>query len=357
MENVDNKPNSKNYCLLLFEILACIFITFIHVRFPGEVGQYVVFIGRFGVPLFFMVSGYFMLNGVTTKEELRNKIKKRIIRISLLLLFSSVLYFIINISCNASDPIGYLSSTFSLNNLYCFLLFNQSFLITPNWFLLAMIYVYFLVLIFPNLFLKSNIFLIITSSLSVIGTLMFVLLRNVDVYFAGLRIGDAVMFRNWLFNALPVISIGIILSKLKEKLNRLSNKFIIVSLCVTLILMVGELDLYRRLLGIYVELGFFTIILVSFIIALSIKYPNLLANVWFMNIRCKWTPFVYVLHSAFISLVGSMLYYAPNNVFIEILRPILVISITIPVAIGIGYLLLFIKEKRNSNRELNEKPE
>ena len=51
--------NPYNYCMDFLKGLACIFVVFIHVKFPGIFGQAVQAVARFAVPFFFMVSGYF----------------------------------------------------------------------------------------------------------------------------------------------------------------------------------------------------------------------------------------------------------------------------------------------------------
>ena len=48
-----------NYCMDFLKGIACIFVVFIHVKFPGNFGQSVQAIARFAVPFFFMVSGYY----------------------------------------------------------------------------------------------------------------------------------------------------------------------------------------------------------------------------------------------------------------------------------------------------------
>ena len=57
MTQTAKKP--YNYCMDFLKGLACIFVVFIHVKFPGDFGQAVQAIARFAVPFFFMVSGYY----------------------------------------------------------------------------------------------------------------------------------------------------------------------------------------------------------------------------------------------------------------------------------------------------------
>ena len=84
-ETTTIKP-TRNYCLAFFEAIACILIVFIHARFPGTFGRIVESLGRFGVPLFFAVSGFFLIKESSTVEEVRAKLKKRIIKILIIYL-------------------------------------------------------------------------------------------------------------------------------------------------------------------------------------------------------------------------------------------------------------------------------
>ncbi len=355
MENVERFRSQRNYSLLLFEIIACILIVFIHVRFPGEVGQYIVFSARFGVPLFFVVGGYFMIGENTTKEELRNKLKVRLKRLTFLLVLSAVLYFVLGITTNCMYIKEYLANTFTLNNLYYFLLFNRSFFTTPSWYLLATIVAYLIIYLFPNMFIKHKWFLICISCILLVTIVLHILIFRYNVIIFGVTSSDSMTMRNWLFNALPFISFGILLSRLKHLFNKLNNKFVIISLFISFLLMIGELDLYRRLLGAYLEFGIFTITFVTLAIIFSERYPNMLSKSKFMNIKGKWTPFVYIFHSAFITAVGYMLCWAPDNLLVSIIRPILVILLTVPFSIGFSYLLLYIKEKRERKKQIDEK--
>lgn len=49
---------SHEYSIDLFKAIACIFIIFIHCKLPGTAGGVMEALARFGVPLFFAVSGF-----------------------------------------------------------------------------------------------------------------------------------------------------------------------------------------------------------------------------------------------------------------------------------------------------------
>ena len=77
--------------------VACIFVILIHCTFPGITGEVLRAIARFAVPLFFAVTGYFLLDshGNVTKERILRKLK-RIIRITVL---ADIFYVLFRFVC------------------------------------------------------------------------------------------------------------------------------------------------------------------------------------------------------------------------------------------------------------------
>lgn len=78
----------KNISLYTLEGIACMFVIFIHCKFPEPVGDLVDTIARFAVPIFFIVSGFF--NYSASKE----KLKTRVFKLLRIFIFSSIIYII-----------------------------------------------------------------------------------------------------------------------------------------------------------------------------------------------------------------------------------------------------------------------
>lgn len=66
--------------------ISCIFVIFLHCRFPGMVGDIIIYACRFPVPIFFMISGYYCY----AKESTR--IKRRAFGILKMLLLTELFY-------------------------------------------------------------------------------------------------------------------------------------------------------------------------------------------------------------------------------------------------------------------------
>lgn len=76
----------KNWGLNFVKLAAACFVVFIHINFPGKFGEAMDCLGRFAVPLFFAVSGYY-----SYRIDSR-KIRKRISRLMLLLVSATAIY-------------------------------------------------------------------------------------------------------------------------------------------------------------------------------------------------------------------------------------------------------------------------
>ena len=355
--NIETPKKSKNYCLFLFEIAASIFITFIHIRFPSPYGEFIVYLARFGVPLFFMISGFYLVpDGTTNPIELRNRIKKKLIRIVILLGISSTIYFLYGFFSSITDLSSFFINRWNLFNFINFILFNSPFLNVPHWFLLALIYVYLIILCFPKLFLGKDIWLILISLILFITITLHILSYRVDASIFGCQLPDGIHFRNWFFNALPFISLGVLLKRKIKYLESLNLGLVIALLVFSMVAQVGELYLYNSVLHMNIEFGVFTIPLCSLILVLSVKTPMpSLGKYKILATKGNWTTFVYILHPLFISVVSSICSVTTFDQYALCahLKPILVVIITIPIAILFNYLFNLIY---NSKTNHSDKP-
>lgn len=343
--------NHRNYCLLFFEIVACIFIIFIHISFPGKIGYLLSWFARFGVPLFFVVAGYYMIRPNTDKASLRRKMKKRIIHVSILLLFSALLYFTISIFLNRNDLSSFFIKTFSIRNLLYFILLNRPFFSAHNWFLLAMLYSYIIVYLFPWVFLGKNWRLICIVSILIVTIVLHIMSYQIDTIFEekDLRL---IAFRNWFFNGLPFIALGILLKKNEYLFEKIKTTLIVVVLTISCILMVVEMYLYGKFLNAEIEFNFFNIVFVVFIIALSTKVPKLFSSLKLLNMKESWTTYVYVFHPAIITLVSGVFVKSSldNYQFAPYIKPIIVVLFSIFLAILFSLIIGVAKKRMLSSK-------
>lgn len=124
--------------------VACIFVILIHCTFPGMFGEVLRAIARFAVPLFFAVTGYFLLdsNGNVTKARILRKLK-HIVRITIL---ADIFYMIFRFGCFCILGGDTIQEVFvdhlTLEKVVRFVLTNSPLFYSHLWFLYALIYSY-----------------------------------------------------------------------------------------------------------------------------------------------------------------------------------------------------------------------
>lgn len=85
-----------NELLYAFEGMASLFVILIHCPFPGLIGQGCIAIARFAVPLFFAISGYFLVGKETlwdekvVKRKLVSRIKRQAIGLAMVWLVYAI---------------------------------------------------------------------------------------------------------------------------------------------------------------------------------------------------------------------------------------------------------------------------
>ena len=132
---------ARNNVLELIKLFASYMVVFIHLPFYGKAALVMESLARFAVPFFILVSGFF------SYRISLSKIKKRILHMLSLLLFSVLLYTWRNIeafvlSGNFKAIGQYFGRYLSSETLTNLLVFNVPVSSVHLWYLLAMLYVY-----------------------------------------------------------------------------------------------------------------------------------------------------------------------------------------------------------------------
>lgn len=129
----------KNDCLNVWKGIAAFAIVLIHCNLPSPVGGMMNGLARFGVPLFFMISGFFSYGkGIDT-------IKRRMGKSWSLFLTANGVYFLwrlLALLWGRSLSLKAVLELFSLERLLNWLLWNESPFMGHLWFLGALLYCY-----------------------------------------------------------------------------------------------------------------------------------------------------------------------------------------------------------------------
>ena len=158
-----SKENQKrNNNINFLKGIACMGVVFIHIKFPGVMGEVVSKIFQFATPIFFMIAGYYAFR---CDEK---KIKKRLIKILKIFLGAILCFFIYNFLLQAKNGYGYLwiRNILGYKKILKAIIFCTIDFAYPLWYLIAMIesYLLWMIVVKKN---KEDIFVKIMPTLFV----------------------------------------------------------------------------------------------------------------------------------------------------------------------------------------------
>ena len=346
------KKNERNTTLNLFEFIAACLIIFIHIHFPEPSGTLMNGLARFGVPLFFTVSGFYLIKHDMSKEDLRKKLKSRIIRVSKLLIFSFIIYFVLGLitsllGSHSQGILEYLKTTFSWKSIILLLVCNNPLVRTVNWFMIALIYSYVIIYVFVDLFLHKDWIKYLLSSLLLFWIIFRMIVCQFDLTLFGIDLSNRVLYGNWFANGLLFINFGMLLNKYKDKLINIPYKVLIVLLILCFVIQPLELYIFDYKLHYVMSYFIGNILCVFTIISLSIKNPNILSNSKFINQKGNYTMFIYIFHPAIITIINFIIKRLglESNVLVSWIAPIIVLILAVASAMIFNKILCIIKDR------------
>lgn len=213
--------------------LACIAIVLIHYNFPGDVGFATKAFCRFGVPVFFITSGFFfMYNGAMDDAKTVKKIRH-----ICMILFSSATFYAIfavfeNIIRNPNwNMRQFIAQKATADRIVKLFVTNDPLVYSHLWFMLALIYCY----VFALLFFNSK----KCVSLSLLAAPLLLVVHNVLQEFGGfdrLKTSFAIpgsegriyLYNLFILRALPFFLIGIIIRKYMDYIKKIpANRYVL----------------------------------------------------------------------------------------------------------------------------------
>ena len=325
---------TRNHAFDVLKGIACIGVVFIHVKFLGLTGDIVSKISQFAVPIFFMIAGYYAFNSDIFV------IKRRLIKIIKILLYSLLLYssfyFITHIiKCNFEE---WILNLFTLKNLLKSIVFCTIGFAIPLWYLIAMAETYILwYFVVKN---KNEINLV--KLLPLIFFIRFFLTSYVES--KGL---PWCLKINFITCSLTWFLLGYYV-KLKENIiYNIKNKMLFITLISGVIIALIPILFNTNINFSNIGLFFYSLSLFLF----AIKYKNIQINNIITYIGNKLSLNIYILHS----LIAVLLHYANvlqfhiNNSFVLHIKPIIVLIITILTAYIIE-IIVNLKDKIYQNK-------
>ncbi|MDL2305372.1 acyltransferase, partial [Bacteroides sp. OttesenSCG-928-D19] len=204
----------RNYSIDVLRFLAAILVVFLHTPiYWGR--EFILPITRCAVPLFFIISGYYLFN--KDVKILSSRLRKSISKTFFILCYSSLVYAAFSLLRMIFTNYDLVLDTQSLVN---FLLFNVNPFGFHLWYLQAFIYALIIILFFCKLNILRCIFLCIPLLLSV--DLIF---GKYSLLFLG-REFPYIYLRNFLFVGLPYVSLGLLIKKYEKKILKVFSVWI-----------------------------------------------------------------------------------------------------------------------------------
>lgn len=267
----------RNKNIEILRAVACVMIVFVHARFPGPLGIYVVSFARIGVPIFLMISGFFFYDSrekmkKKAEYQLKKTIKWTVFSLCICILSNSIFQLI------SGNPPFYWLAVLKDSRLWIhFLLFNRAYwLCSVMYYFFMIIYVYLIMMIALRSNINERAFLLIPA----------LLICNIAVSETGHHSWYYV--GNYLFTGIPFFLLGMYLKKTYRIQN---NKVLIVAALLGAGLTVIETAIFGEA---YLYVGTILMSVSLFYLCInnrSISHMRLLA--WF-GTECS--VFVFVIH-------------------------------------------------------------
>lgn len=310
----------------ILKAICAFLIVCIHAPFPGIIGTCVTAIARVGVPVFFMITGYFYDTVIEKGKELY-QIKK----IFLLMIFSNILYFVFDIIVSLRDCAvsEFLHSTFTLKSLIKFLLFNESVLHGHLWYLGAILYVLVIFKLLRKFVPKWKTAVYAITPFLLIEDLV---LGKYSILLFGKEPFPAFALRNFLFVGIPYFTIGYFLKENRRKIDSFRKHK---ALCGLLALLFAGTTLFELFILKYLDANATRDHYISTTFLAIILFIIFTDDCWNGNkfkltkkIGKDYSALIYIVHPIFINIFNEIASMASAQRAYSFVKPIIVFAVT-----------------------------
>lgn len=320
-----SSKNNRTASIDVLKFILAFLIVVIHVPFSGHVG--IIPFARIAVPLFFMITGYYL---PTMKID---KFKKHIKKILVLTITSTLFYMVFSYIQSffhyTEASTDWFTENFNFHKLYDWILYNNTPIGIHLWYFYALLYVFLILYIFYR-FKHIN--------------FLFKILPLIFLFNYLLSFGPSIYYRNFLFTGLPYVLLGCLFRKHEEHLLKLFSKsrILIIGFILFTFGLGVELFFYKYFgLKTGRDLYFFNLPIAICIFLLALQHPHYGAGTYIALIGRKYSGYIYIMHPFFLILIQNILktyvgeWIFKNMLYIN-LRPFFIFGIT-TICVMIGY--------------------
>lgn len=310
-------------------------VVVIHTGFTGYAGVGIAGFARIAVPLFFMITGFYL---PAMSDE---KFRKHLVKIIYLTAFSTLFYIAISfIQSNVGSDVSsdWFTKTFSIKGILGWVLLNVTGIGIHLWYFYALLYVLIIIYI-ARRFGKMNI-LYIAIPLLFSG--------NYLLSFSG-RI---VLYRNFLFTGLPYVLLGSLFRIYENRILSVFNKsktlitgFVVMCICL------GIEMLYYKVIGLVVRRDhyLFTLPMAVCVFILALRNPHWGAGSFLTVTGKRYSAYIYILHMFFVTaMYDGLKMVLGNEVYQDVLENILFKNTCPFLVFGVSLVLVMIGYKVRS---------
>lgn len=322
----------KNKFLYILEAIACISVIMIHRKLPGTIGDILIVLARFAVPLFFLISGYYNF------DSSNEKLKKRAIKLLKIFIIVSLMYLGCKVFYTVLTKTNHIQITFKA--IMSLIIFNLTNFIGGHlWFILALIYTYIANIFIPSK--KKKLFLF----LPIIAIIAFYGIQIIRPSTGGQVLTS--ITRNWLTIGIPFYEMGCIIRE-KEDNIKISNIYLIVLTIIGMISTSIEFLIVKNIFKVtyFGDIYIGTIITVISLFILAVKNPNLLKCKLLENIGMKYSLIIYLIHPLYIEIIDYVL---------KLLKFEMSDVLVLLIVFGCSYLTAFLYDKFIKLRETSKR--
>ncbi len=328
-----------NYCMDFLKGIACIFVVFIHVKFPGDFGQAVQAVARFAVPFFFMVSGYYCYRKDYQGVKVGGKKIWHILKIT----FFAYLFYIVVALLDNWLLGGTKTFNFTPSHLLFVVIYSIPYNVPPQlWFLIALLEVY-IVYFFIDLLHARKL-----AYIAAVITFIAMILFSQSFLIFGKELGPD-FYRNAWIEGYSFFTLGYFLHDKKDKLN-INNKALISIIIFLVIVSVVERFGLGRVSALHISTYPLVISLFIYAINNSEKHAGAI-----QQIGKKYSMYVYILHIFFwiyMDKVLNVIGWSEQPLALWF-RPLIVLFLT--VLASMGCYALFNRKKEEQIISVNTK--
>lgn len=354
-----NYKKEKNYFLFFLEGFACINVIFIHCMFPSWLGVLVCGLARFAVPLFFIVSGYYLVPDNMNRKQRTERFRKKCINTGYILALAFLFYLLwrfvyLLLTSGLEAALQYIYIYLQPRHILSMLLLNDYTAFGGHlWYLGAVLYCYLI-------FLATD-----TERMESIARWMIPLLLGIHLlgrimcgFFGVESIFDIpvyILFRNWLFMAFPFVLTGYVIQKKQDMILQHTTAKRLFFLFLTGVLFTCAENVFVYLKTgedreLYVGTLLMTISMFLFALQ-NFRKPTIS---WVETIGERHLLFIYIIHLAVIEATNIILSVCGVNHFtmIHYIKPLLIVLITVE---GAKIWDFFVCQKQNVIKHRGDK--